>query len=39
MISREQAISTLKRTWRTEELKFYAEFFRPKKEGGALIKP
>jgi hypothetical protein len=38
MISREQAISVLKRTWRTEELKFYAEFFRPKKDG-ALIKP
>jgi len=39
MITREQAISTLKRTWRTEELKFYAEFFRPKKEDGSLIKP
>lgn len=39
MISREQAIATLKRTWRTEELKFYAEFFRPKKEDGSLIKP
>lgn len=38
MISREQAISVLKRTWRTEELKFYAEFFRPKKDG-VLIKP
>ena len=38
MISREQAIATLKKTWRTEELKFYAEFFRPKKDG-ALIKP
>ncbi len=39
MISREQAISTLKRTWRTQELKFYAEFFRPKKDDGTLIKP
>jgi len=39
MISREQALATLKRTWRTEELKFYAEFFRPKKEDGSLIKP
>ncbi|MCA6471288.1 MAG: hypothetical protein IM591_12965 [Chitinophagaceae bacterium] len=39
MISREQAISTLKRTWRTQEFKFYAEFFRPKKEDGTLIKP
>ncbi len=39
MITRELAISTLKKTWRTEELKFYAEFFRPKKEDGSLIKP
>ena len=39
MISREQAISILKKTWRTEELKFYAEFFRPKKEDGSLIRP
>lgn len=39
MISREQAISKLKKTWRTQELKFYAEFFRPKKEDGTLIKP
>lgn len=39
MISREQAISRLKRTWRTEEFKFYAEFFRPKRDDGSLIRP
>jgi len=39
MISKEQAILTLKKTWRTQEFKFYAEFFRPKKSCGALIKP
>lgn len=39
MITREQAISTLKKTWRTQELKFYAEFYRPKKADGSLIKP
>lgn len=39
MISREQALSTLKKTWRTQELKFYAEFFRPKKDDGSIIKP
>jgi hypothetical protein len=39
MISREQALSTLKSIWRIEELKFYAEFFRPKRDDGSLIKP
>jgi hypothetical protein len=39
MISREQAISRLKRIWRTEEFKFYAEFFRPRRDDGSLIRP
>lgn len=39
MIARQDAIETLKRFWRTEDFKFFGEFYRPKNENGYLIKP
>jgi len=39
MISRQEAIETLKRVWVTEDFKFLGEFFRPKFEDGTYIKP
>jgi hypothetical protein len=38
MISREDAISQLKRLWNVDELKFMAEFHRPKKPDGTYFK-
>ncbi|MDG1056420.1 MAG: hypothetical protein P8O83_01740, partial [Flavobacteriaceae bacterium] len=38
MISREDAISKLKRLWNVDELKFMAEFHRPKKTDGTYFK-
>lgn len=39
MISRLEAIETLKKVWQTDDFKFFGEFFRPKHENGSIIKP
>ncbi len=39
MMPCEQAIGVLKKVWKTKELKFFAEFHRPKKKDGTIIKP
>ena len=38
MISREDAISHLKGLWNVDELKFIAEFYRPKRDDGSYFK-
>ena len=38
MITREEAISQLKSLWNVDELKFLAEFHRPKRPDGSFYK-
>ena len=38
MMSRDEAITVLKRFWKVNELKFMAEFHRPKREDGTYYK-
>lgn len=39
MISRQEAIETLKKFWQTEDFKFFGEFYQPKRENGSLLQP